>query len=213
VNDPLDIVLLRHLATRLGDATRPRTQDARLRAAGQEQPRLAYSEAFFDAYRRLVCAAIPARLVRAFGWRAFHMLEADETRRRTVADPALWADVPARFTSRGADALWRLLAEQPPSRRGCTEWDALVALMAWPREAGEVFTEAWLHRYHIRWDLLVMRGWGDYEVSREFKQWSTRELRQYGFELKLAVEDDRRNVEMFRSEGIPCIYFHSGYYD
>ena len=22
-----------------------------------------------------------------------------------------------------------------------------------------------------------------------------------------------RNVEMFRAEGIPCIYFHSGYYD
>ncbi len=74
-------------------------------------------------------------------------------------------------------------------------------------------TEAWLHRYQIRWDLLVMRGWGDYEVSREFKQWSVRELRQYGFELKLAVEDDRRNVEMFRAEGVPCVYFHSGYYD
>ena len=35
----------------------------------------------------------------------------------------------------------------------------------------------------------------------------------YGFDLRLGIEDDRRNVEMLRSEGIPCIYFHSGYYD
>ena len=34
-----------------------------------------------------------------------------------------------------------------------------------------------------------------------------------GFELRLAFEDDRRNVEMFRAEGIPCLYIHSGYYD
>ena len=29
------------------------------------------------------------------------------------------------------------------------------------------------------------------------------ELRQAGFELRLAFEDDRRNVEMFRGDGIP----------
>ena len=39
------------------------------------------------------------------------------------------------------------------------------------------------------------------------------DLRDYGFELLLAIEDDRRNVEMFRSEGVPCVYLHSGYYD
>ena len=35
----------------------------------------------------------------------------------------------------------------------------------------------------------------------------------FGFDLRLAFEDDRRNVEMFRAEGIPCLYVHSGYYD
>ena len=39
------------------------------------------------------------------------------------------------------------------------------------------------------------------------------ELRRYGFEPKLAFEDDRRNVDMFTREGIPCLYVHSGYYD
>jgi len=74
-------------------------------------------------------------------------------------------------------------------------------------------TEAWLHRYAIRWDLLLMRPWGDYEQSREFKQSSVWDLRSYGFDLRLAIEDDRRNVDMFRREGVPCVYFHSGYYD
>jgi hypothetical protein len=74
-------------------------------------------------------------------------------------------------------------------------------------------TEAWLRRYKIRWDLLVMRPWGDYEMARDFKQSSVWDLRAFGFELRLAFEDDRRNVEMFRVEGIPCLYVHSGYYD
>jgi hypothetical protein len=74
-------------------------------------------------------------------------------------------------------------------------------------------TEAWLRRYRIRWDLLVMRPSGDYDLSREFKQASVWDLRDYGFDLRLAFEDDRRNVAMFRAEGVPCLYVHSGYYD
>ncbi len=35
----------------------------------------------------------------------------------------------------------------------------------------------------------------------------------YGFDLQLAFEDDRRNVDMFHGEGVPCVYIHSGYYD
>ena len=31
--------------------------------------------------------------------------------------------------------------------------------------------------------------------------------------LRLAIEDDRRNVAMFRDEGVACLYLHSGYYD
>lgn len=88
----------------------------------------------------------------------------------------------------------------------------IVLLTARPERVHHL-TEAWLARYHIRWDLLLMRPWGDYDQSRDFKQSSVWELRRYGFELRLAIEDDQRNVEMFRAEGVPCIYFHSGYYD
>ena len=74
-------------------------------------------------------------------------------------------------------------------------------------------TLAWLTRYGLRWDLLIMRDVGDYAAAREFKRHTVSDLRRYGFELRLAFEDDRRNLEMFRSEGIPCVYIHSGYYD
>ena len=88
----------------------------------------------------------------------------------------------------------------------------VVLLTARPSRVHEL-TEAWLRRYGIRWDLLLMRPWGDYEVARDFKQASVWDLRAHGFDLQLAIEDDRRNVEMFRGEHVPCIYFHSGYYD
>ncbi len=74
-------------------------------------------------------------------------------------------------------------------------------------------TLGWLRRYDLRWDLLVMRDYGDYEASRDFKRRSVDELRTHGFDLRLAFEDDRRNVDMFHAEGIPCVYIHSGYYD
>ena len=88
----------------------------------------------------------------------------------------------------------------------------IVLLTARPSRVHHL-TQAWLHRYGIRWDLLLMRPYGDYELSRDFKQSAVWDLRAYGFDLRLAFEDDRRNVEMFRSEGIPCLYVHSGYYD
>jgi hypothetical protein len=74
-------------------------------------------------------------------------------------------------------------------------------------------TLAWLDRYKLRWDLLIMRDHGDYTASRTFKRDAVDELRDWGFDLRLAFEDDRRNVDMFHGEGIPCIYIHSGYYD
>ena len=75
-------------------------------------------------------------------------------------------------------------------------------------------TEAWLRRYRIRWDVLLMRPWGDYEMARDFKQAvGVGPARRTASSCASAIEDDRRNVAMFRAEGVPCIYFHCGYYD
>ena len=74
-------------------------------------------------------------------------------------------------------------------------------------------TLAWLERYDLRWDLLIMRDFGDYSAAREFKQDTVADLRAHGFDLQLAFEDDRRNRDMFKAGGVPCVYIHSGYYD
>jgi hypothetical protein len=68
-------------------------------------------------------------------------------------------------------------------------------------------TLAWLERYGLRWDLLIMRDFGDYSAARVFKQRTVHELRARSFDLRLAFEDDPRN------EGVPCVYIHSGYYE
>jgi len=74
-------------------------------------------------------------------------------------------------------------------------------------------TLAWLERYGLRWDLLIMRDGRDYAPAREFKRATVRRLRGLGWDPRLAFEDDRRNVDMFHSEDVPCVYIHSGYYD
>ena len=89
---------------------------------------------------------------------------------------------------------------------------AVVLLTARPMRV-QPQTLAWLQRYELRWDLLIMRDYGDYMASREFKRLTVDELRAFGFDLRLAFEDDARNVRMFHEEDIPCIYIHSGYYE
>lgn len=74
-------------------------------------------------------------------------------------------------------------------------------------------TLGWLRRYGLRWDLLVMRETGDYSAARHYKRDVVDDLRTAGFDLRLAFEDDRRNVDMFHAAGVPCVYIHSGYYD
>ena len=89
---------------------------------------------------------------------------------------------------------------------------AIVLLSARPARIRRQ-TVDWLERHKLRWDLLVMRRDGDYRPARKFKQEAVRDIRDRGFDLKLCLEDDLRNVEMFRSEGVTCLYIHSGYYE
>jgi hypothetical protein len=74
-------------------------------------------------------------------------------------------------------------------------------------------TLAWLKRYGLRWDLLIMREFGDYTDVSQFKRGAVEELRAKGFNIRLALEDDPKNQAMYEAEGIPCIYIHSGYYE
>ncbi len=118
-------------------------------------------------------------------------------------------DWEAFFAACGDDPLIeevaRLLDVIDPSHR-------IVLLTARPQRVQRQ-TLGWLDRYALRWDLLIMRDYGDYQSSSEFKRRTVDELRSFGFDLRLAFEDDRRNVDMFHAADIPCIYIHSGYYE
>ncbi len=120
-----------------------------------------------------------------------------------------WPDWDAFFEAVGEDAVVeevaRLLSLLDPALQ-------VVLLTARPARV-QPHTVDWLVRWRLRWDLLIMRDFGDYGASRQFKRRSVSELRSAGFDLRLAFEDDRRNVEMFHAEGVPCVYIHSGYYD
>ena len=74
-------------------------------------------------------------------------------------------------------------------------------------------TLEWLARHDLRWDLLCMRHDGSRQEAWQFKQATVGQLREFGFDLRLAFEDDRRNADMFHAEGVPCVYIHSGYYE
>ena len=87
----------------------------------------------------------------------------------------------------------------------------IVLLTARPLRV-QAQTVGWLERYNLRWDLLIMRDYGDYDYAEDFKYYSVQALKQRGTELVLAFEDDPRNVMMLRSAGVPCVYLHSGYY-
>jgi hypothetical protein len=74
-------------------------------------------------------------------------------------------------------------------------------------------TVSWLEDHGLRWDLLVMRPAEERAPAVVFKRDVVGELRGEGFTLELALEDDPRNRDMYQSEGVPCLYVHSGYYD
>lgn len=120
-----------------------------------------------------------------------------------------WRDWEAFFDACGEDPVidetGRLLQVLAPDLR-------VVLLTARPFRV-QPQTLTWLSANELRWDVLIMRDYGDYGSSRQFKHRTVGELREAGFDLRLAFEDDRRNVDMFRAEGIPCVYIHSGYYE
>jgi hypothetical protein len=87
----------------------------------------------------------------------------------------------------------------------------VVLLTGRPRRV-QPHTVAWLEHYGLRWDLLIMREYGDYSGVDEFKRGALRDLVKEGFDIRLALDDDPKNHAMYVSEGVPCIYIHSGYY-
>lgn len=90
---------------------------------------------------------------------------------------------------------------------------SVVLLTARPHDLHDI-TVDWVAEHGHRWDLLIMRDRSDGRLSSpKFKQRSVHELQARGFAPQLALDDDQRNIDMFRAEGLPALYLHSGYYE
>ncbi|MCO5304300.1 MAG: acetate--CoA ligase [Phycicoccus sp.] len=74
-------------------------------------------------------------------------------------------------------------------------------------------TVVWLDRHQVRRDLLLMRPSEQREPSWQYKRRALQQLRNAGFDVRMAFDDDQRNVDMFVAEGVPTMYIHSGYYE
>ena len=133
----------------------------------------------------------------------------DAASRQHFIDGPGWRDWDAFFDACGDDPL----IEEVAVLLHLLDQSLQVVLLTGRPIRVQPETVSWLRRYDVRWDLLIMRDFGDYSAAREFKRWTVGDVRRYGFDLELAFEDDRRNLEMFRAEGIPSLYIHSGYYD
>jgi hypothetical protein len=87
----------------------------------------------------------------------------------------------------------------------------VVLLSARPAWVFEV-TREWLERHMIRWDLLVLRADDQYLGAAEFKRGVLHELRERGFVIEFALDDDESICAMYHDEDLLALYVHSGYY-
>ena len=133
----------------------------------------------------------------------------DATGRQHFIDPRGKRDWNAFFDAAGEDPL----IEAPARLLALLDKSIMITLLTGRPIRVRRLTLDWLARNEIRWDLLVMRPYGDYGKSTEFKRRVVDELRERGYEAQLAFEDEVRNRDMFTDAGVPCIYIHSGYYE
>ncbi len=87
----------------------------------------------------------------------------------------------------------------------------IVLLSARPAWVFEI-THAWLQRHEVPWHLLILRDEESVAGAAGFKRSVVCGLIEQGFTIELSLDDDERIIDMYRSEHIPALYIHSGYY-
>ncbi len=119
-----------------------------------------------------------------------------------------WQDWDSFFLAAGGDSL----LEQQARLLQTISSDHVIALVTARSDWIDGITLKWIQEHGIRWDLLIMRSSSDYRKSTIMKQHAVYQLRTRNYDPVFAIDDDPRNVKMFESEGIPCLYIPSGYH-
>jgi len=66
-------------------------------------------------------------------------------------------------------------------------------------------TVDWLTRHGLRWDLLLVRRRSDRTGAARFKRAVLSGVRDAGFVVAMAIDDDERVTTMYVAEGIPTV--------
>ena len=162
-------------------------------------------------------------------WQGFFTAAADDPPLRAglglVASVAAAAAAAAAAASASATAATAASASATAATAAAAADSGAAAAAAAAAESHEVIictarphyvadiTCRWLAAHDVRADLLIMRRPGDRSSSAAFKRREVRRLRLAGYQIELAIDDDPRVVDMYRSEGVFALYRHSGYYD
>ena len=126
-----------------------------------------------------------------------------------------------RGARRDYEGFFTAAADDPPYAAGLAlvgsvaDDHAVAILTARPHYVSDM-TRSWLAANDVRPDLLILRpseGAGSDGAAADFKRYELSRLRAAGFEVAVAIDDDTRIVDMYRSEGVFALYRHSGYYD
>ena len=132
---------------------------------------------------------------------------ADAEHRQHHLEPP-WRDWDSFFAEAGGDDIFEEMVTVLELMRE----DLIIVLLTSRPTWIQRETLRWLSLYEIRWDLLIMRPMGDFQPSPGFKRDETDNLVERSYTPRLAVDDDMRNVRMYRKEGLPTLHLESGYH-
>lgn len=88
----------------------------------------------------------------------------------------------------------------------------IVLVTARPIERREGSLE-WLARHGFAIDLAIFRPSADQRPSHELKGHELDRIRSLGGDVKVAHEDEIKNLVMYGKAGVNAVYVHSGYYE
>lgn len=93
--------------------------------------------------------------------------------------------------------------------------ERMVVILTGRIEAVSAMTRTWLDDHDVRWDLFISRPESDDDTRHvvDYKREEVETLMARGIHLDVAVDDNRKIVDMYREMGAPAIYVHSGYYE
>ena len=127
---------------------------------------------------------------------------ADTSARQHLLElPGGGRDWDAFFAAAGDDLPF---SEVPALVHGLAPEVAVVLVSGRPDWLADL-TADWLIRHGMRWNLLLVRRRGDRTGAARFKRAVLSSIRDTGFSVAMAVDDDERVTTMYAAEGIPTV--------